>query len=224
MSNNIKDYLNSLETRKKNVIEAQHFIDKKRQELFDAIKEPTLFIGKQEEKIQQMQETEFDVDMKTVIEELAKLWKVTPDDLQITFNTNAAYSSKRCNTDDLMSTIKARKNCSMHFFVIEKDPKGMSPRFTSFSSPLILDKPQADGKPLINHVQADVKQKDNKFYVDLMIDDYKNIVIRSKIENLISFDELGAVVPKDDRSSAIINAIDRNHAKDKNVGELADNN
>ena len=211
MNKGIYDYLKDLRAANIELTNAENSIQIETQKYNEAIAPHKATISAQKEKIAEIRDISVFAGLKEILNQLAKIWETSPEDLDISYDTsydfttyynNAKENAKRFNN----IRANARQIVALNFLIAcrRNKVKGLPNAFTKIKSCIPIDTIQLDNKPLSLHMEAQLFETDGTdFDVKLTIDDIDQLLLKFPLHSLIDM-ESGEV--KSDEAQAIINA------------------
>ena len=179
--------LEELRMRKQSVNNAIMFIDKKREEYANAVKDASKFLEREEREIGAMRSVPIYVDLENFVEILAKEWGVESKNIvvDVKFHNTRRYGSrisKEC-------FIKLHKNGAYEGKIIAHvtfDTKNKSHHLEINPFLNFLDF-QKNGRRLQEFLEVETKTEYASYSTDFVCPDYKNLIIRFDFDSLVNF-------------------------------------
>lgn len=147
------------------------------------------------------------VNLNKIINEVAKLWNVHANEIDIQFITDIcqAYVNKPSiyMSNLVNSNFKnGQYDDAFYKYIVTLSNNNKT---IKFSSPLQSKAIQADGKTFLEHANYEIIESNTDPYYDLRFDDLSVLRMYFKVKNLLN--------DKDEATQIIINACDENSSK-----------
>ena len=213
-NNKAKSYIGQINARQIDIKRKMAYIEHERQEFEKRVAASRAGAEQLSQEVNVLRATRFNVSLESVFRGLAKVWGVDRGDMVIEMRTNQdiarIYEYDASDfLDDVLRNPSRRTRVVLYVtaWYGEED----SAKKVEFSKRVDLDSVQADGKELWEHVFVDTsKTKEGYHHFALKFDSYENVLLNYTFGELLSEpDEQSILVyPKNEYSSAVLNAID----------------
>ena len=210
MDHSILDYFKEIEQRRLEIAKHKQTIDEKTLEYEQAIATPKSLIEKNRLEIENIKKSGVKAELKDILDEIAREWNTTADQLNVNFQTYFVHSNVNLQYEN--AGVKDISGYDLLNVVISYKNNNHPLHYTSFSLPLKYDEPQKDGKPLSEHLAyirpskvAGQLMTPSKNQKNIVFDDLNSLIVNFEVGEF--FDIKGNI--KDDfKTKAILNACE----------------
>ena len=220
---NYRRLIKELIEREQEINKNKLIIDNATRDYKKAIEEPNQKIIDHTNKKREIENTRLNIDLTSILQEVADMWNTTLDklDVSIIFNT---YNDRKFFTFEEMikksygPSFRSEQPDTMSVLVTTKI--GEISKRACFDLPLSRENfniPQKDGKSFKDHLSLDTKLDSSLFYdhlTSLCYDNYKDMVLAYPFKKIYS-------IKKDNRrtieESAILKAVEKNNTEEFNA-------
>lgn len=221
---NYRRLIKELIEREQEINKNKLIIDNATRDYKKAIEKPNQKIIDHTNKKREIENTKLNIDLTSILQEVADMWNTTLDKLEVSVIFNTYNNSEFFTLEEMIKksygpSFRSEQPDIMSVLVTYKTSAVLSKQ-ACFDLPLSRSNfniPQKDGKSFKDHLSLDTKLDSSLFYnhlTSLCYDNYKDMVLAYPFKKIYS-------IKKDNRrtieESAILKAVEKNNTEEFNA-------